>query len=286
MSLPFDATLKDLVREFPADWLAQLGAPLVGEVKLLTPDLSTLTAFADIVLQIGNLMILHIEFQTGPDPRLPRRVLLYNAVLHDHTGLPVHSVVVLLRPRADRGDLTGRIGYEPIPGRGSHHFLFEVVRLWERPVEELLASGLGTLPLATLGRLPEGVAPEVALPAIIERLAARVVKEASPPVAAHLLTAAFVLTGLRISPQESLRIFQGVHPMNDLSESTTYQWILDQGGLREARRIIRRQGRIRFGAPTAAEEAAVEAIADPERLEYLSERVLTAVSWQELLAVP
>jgi hypothetical protein len=50
VSLPFDATLKDLVREFPADWVAQLGAPLVGEVKMLTPDLSTITAFADVGL--------------------------------------------------------------------------------------------------------------------------------------------------------------------------------------------------------------------------------------------
>src|SRR3954467_5184310 len=117
MPLPFDATLKDLVQSYPLDWLAQLDSPAPGPVRVLTPDLSTLTAFADIVLQVGD-SLLHLDFQSGPDPRHSRRLLVYNVLLYDEYELPVHTVVVLLRPRANRSDLTGRVVYEARPGRG------------------------------------------------------------------------------------------------------------------------------------------------------------------------
>ena len=75
-----------------------------------------------------------------------------------------------------------------------------------------------------------------------------------------------------------------------MRESSTYQYILDEGRaegqLREARKIVLRQGRLRFGAPTVEDEAAVQAVTDLERLERMGDRMLTAAGWQELLAVP
>lgn len=285
MPLPFDATLKDLVREYPADWLAQLDAGATGPVEFLTPDLSTVTAFADLVLKIGGRYLLHLDFQTGPDPRLPWRTLLYNVLLHDRSQLPVHSIVVLMRPRADHRDLTGRLRYEGRPGRGALDFTYEVVRLWERPVESLLAGGLGTLPLAPLGRLPKGVGLKKGLPSVVARMAERLAKDAAAPVAAHLLTASFVLTGLRLSPDKALHLFQGVRAMRD---SSTYQWIVNEGrvegALNEARKIVLRQGRIRFGQPNAAQEATLQAISDLDQLERLSDQLVTVASWQDLLA--
>src|SRR5205823_13178633 len=127
------------------------------------------TAFADIVLHLGD-RLLHLDFQSGPDANLPRRVLVYNVLLYDQYDLPVHTVVVLLRPRAQRSDLTGRVRYEAQPGRGGLEFTFEIVRLWEQPVDRLLAGGLGTLPLAPLGQLPQGATPEEGLPGVIARL--------------------------------------------------------------------------------------------------------------------
>ena len=47
-----------------------------------------------------------------------------------------------------------------------------------------------------------------------------------------------------------------------------------------------RQGRIRFGAPTAADEAALQAITDLERLERISDHILSAAGWPDLLAAP
>lgn len=299
MPLPFDATLKELVQAHAADWLAMLGESSSGPVEILTPDLSTLTAFTDIVLRTGDTL-LHLDFQSGPDPALPRRVLLYNVLLHDGYGLPVHSVVILLRPRADRGDLTGALSYTARPGRGRLDFAFEVIRLWHVPVERLLASGLGTLPLAVLAQMPAGRTLEEALPEVIARLVQRIEAEASAEQGPILLTAAYVLMGLRLSRQRALELFQGVRKMRD---SETYQAILDEGRAEgilmgenkgraegrtegqaeEARKLLLRLGRKHLGEPAATVEAAVRAITDVERLEVLVERLTEIASWQDLL---
>jgi hypothetical protein len=171
---PFDATLKDLVQAHPVDWVALLGGPVAGPIEVLTPDLSTVSAFADIVLRVPG-GVLHLDFQSGPDPDVSSRMLLYNVLAYRHFEEPVLTVLVLLRPKADRSDLTGTLRYELWPGRGGLEFRFQVVRLWEVPVETLLAGGLGVAPLALLGKFPEGVAPEEGLPSVIEFL-----RECSP----------------------------------------------------------------------------------------------------------
>ena len=122
MSKPFDATLKELVQAHPHDWLALLGVPAAGRVEVLTPDLSTVSAFADLVLRVpGGL--LHLDVQSGPDPGLAGRMLLYNVLVHDAYAEPVHTAVLLLHRRADRSDLTGTHRYELLPG-GAWNFGF------------------------------------------------------------------------------------------------------------------------------------------------------------------
>jgi predicted transposase YdaD len=80
--------------------------------------------------------------------------------------------------------------------------------------------------------------------------------------------------------------------MNLLKDSSFYQVLLEegmekgerQGRIREARETLFRQGRIRFGRLPRVTRAAIEAIDDLERLEHLSERLLTATGWADLLA--
>jgi len=75
-----------------------------------------------------------------------------------------------------------------------------------------------------------------------------------------------------------------------MKESVTYQKILregrTEGRAEEAKRILKRLGSRRFGKPDAHIEAALDAIADLERLEQLSDRVLEVTGWEELLAQP
>ena len=89
-----------------------------------------------------------------------------------------------------------------------------------------------------------------------------------------------------------------IKALRPLWRSSTYQKILEEGRAEvcaegraegraeEARRILRRQGTRRFGKPDAHIEAALDAIADLERLGQLSDRVLEVKTWDELLAQP
>ncbi len=176
------------------------------------------------------------------------------------------------------------------------------MRTWERPADEILAGGLATLPLAPLARVKENE-----LPAVIQAMRQRLDREATRSQAGMLWTATYVLMGLTYSDELIDRLLEGVQSMK---ESVTYQKILREGrdegrvegrveglaegraeGLakgrvEEARRILRRLGGERFGMPDAHIEAALDAIADLERLEQLSDRVLKVKTWEELLASP
>jgi hypothetical protein len=115
--------------------------------------------------------------------------------------------------------------------------------------------------------------------------------------AAMLWSASSMLAGLRYPREFIQSLFSGVRTMK---ESSTYQAILEEGmaeGMakaalkaakkvepRKPRRILLRLGRKHLGKPAAATLAQIEAIQDVERLEELTERLLEASTWPELLA--
>jgi hypothetical protein len=293
MSMRFDATLKDLVRAHVHDFEVRLNLSGPGPVSLLNVDLSTLSAATDQVLGYGDPLerVIDIHFQSGRDDLLIPRVFLYQGALYHRYRVPVHSIVVLLRPSANDAQLDEGLHFGVWPERGRTDLSFEVVRLWRWPVEEVLQGGLGTLPLAPLCRMPGDAPHEQALPAIIQQLDERLLREATPEEAKELLTAAFILTGLRVPQAVAVQLFQGVKAMR---ESTTYQYILDEGRkegrdegrLDKAKGWLLALGSERFGAADDSIKAHVTAITDEERLERLRERLLRATSWQDLLATP
>ncbi len=185
-------------------------------------------------------------------------------------------------PQAAHANLNGGVAYAPRPGRGKRDFQFEVVRLWERPVGDLLAGDIGVLPLAPLGQLPGGVDLESGLAAVVQQMSERLLREAPPDQLRRLLTAAFVLTGLRVSSRLALQLFQGVQAMH---ESSTYQYILDQGAEREVKKLLVRSGKKPLGEPDEAVTTALAGITDLERLERMHDRLGEVKSWQDLLAV-
>ena len=79
MAKPFDAATKRLLEIDPAGWLACPGLPITGPVRAVDSDLSTVTAEADTILQVGEPAdyLAHIELQVGHDLSLPRRLLHY-----------------------------------------------------------------------------------------------------------------------------------------------------------------------------------------------------------------
>lgn len=289
MPLPFDATLKDILQKFTRDFEEQLGLIGPQPAVVLNVDLSTISAATDIGLGYGDppVRLVDLNFQSSRDAELVRRLLTYNALLHQRYGVPVHGVVILLRPAADDPALTGELRYQAWPRRGRMHFKYEVVRLWQRPVRRMLAGHLGTLPLAPLCRLPENVPIEDALAGVIRRMDERLHREAPQPVASLLLTAAYVLTGLRVPRAMLEQLYQGVRAMR---ESSAYQAILEEGreegAIQEARRMILLQGGDKFGSPSDAITSSLQAIMDLERLHRMGRRILVVSSWDELLATP
>jgi predicted transposase YdaD len=155
-----------------------------------------------------------------------------------------------------------------------------VIRAWEQPVDAVLAGGLGTLPLA-----PMADVSEAELPSIVHRMGERIRSEASPDEAATLWTSTYVLMGLRYPPGLAEQILRGVRGMR---ESSTYQVILAEGRvegrIEEARDVLLRLGRKRFGPSDDRVQATIQGISSRERLEELSERLLDVTTWQELLA--
>src|SRR5262249_12795941 len=145
-----DATMKDMAAINPGQFLSGVVAPPALPVRLLNADLSTVTTSADIVFGLGDPLqeVVHLDAQAGPDAEKHYDVLAYNALLYRPHKVPVHSILLLLRQQAQHSDQTGTIAYASRPGLGKMDFGYEVLRLWERPVEALLAGGLGLLPLA------------------------------------------------------------------------------------------------------------------------------------------
>jgi hypothetical protein len=69
-----------------------------------------------------------------------------------------------------------------------------------------------------------------------------------------------------------------------MEESITYQEIVRIGQREEARRLILRAGKTRFGRRSRKAAQTVEAITDLDQLERLVDRVLEVNSWDEFLA--
>jgi len=283
MPLPFDATLKDLARDHPRAYLTTFDAAPTQPVKLLNVDLSTVTTAADVVFGLGDPLreIVHLDFQASAAAGKHADVLVYNALLYRQYQVPVHSIVVLLRPKAAHPNLMGTVEYAARPGRGKMDFGYEVVRLWEIPADDLLAGDAGTAPLATLGKLPPDVSLEQGLKSVVERLVTRLLAEEPTDRARRLVTAAFVLTGMRVTRNVALKLFQGVRAMQ---ESDTYLYIQDEGRIAEAKKIILMLGKERFGPPNESIHASLTAESDLDRLEHLSKLLLKVANWDELMA--
>lgn len=287
----FDATLKDIVAEHPSDFVAVFGLAVNESATVLNVDLSTVSAATDVALSIGKpaRFIVDLNFQSGPDAGLPGRLLSYNAMIYARYAVPVRSILVLLRPKADAVNLTGKLAY----GEGDCRieFAYRIIRLWEQSADAYLQGGLATLPLATLCRMPPDQRLPDALRSVVREIDRRLAAEAERAEAVRLMTAAYILTGLRVPKEDLASIYKGIGLMQ---ESTAFDEAIEEGMARglvagEVKRshhLLLRLGRKRFGPPDAATESSLTSITDLDHLERLADAILTAKSWQELLSTP
>jgi hypothetical protein len=289
---PADDSLKHLTELSAPDWVVRGGWP-PALAHVIDADIATISGAADKVIRVNGTpeWMLAVDFHAGHDvlAKLPE-LLLYNTALFRRHRLPVRSLLVLLHRGADSPQLTG-VYERGFPGEPADVMLrYRTVRVWQVPAPQWLSGGLGLLPLAPLGDVR---ADE--LPAILSQVKQRLEREAAPREAADLWSATFILMGLRYERALIQQLVQGVRGMK---ESVTYQAILEEGEAKgllkgkaegkaeEARRMLVLFGQNPLGEPSAEVKAALEAIADVNRLEELAVRVNSVASWQELLGLP
>ncbi len=296
MSKPYDVTTKELVEADPEAFIRLAGLP-VGPTELLGTDLATISTEADRVLRVksANPYLAHMEFQTRYKPDLPDRTLRYNVIVYYEYGLPVQSVIFLMRPSADGPRMTSRVDYATAPD-GSLSFRYRIIRVWELSLDELLSGALAALPLAPL-------TDEAAdrLPDVIRSMESRIQQEATASEADFLWTSTYLLMGVRYPLDEAAVLLKGVIALED---SVTYQDIIAKGEAKgraegrvegraegevigraeEARNWLLLLGRKRFGEPDAATLNALDTITELARLEQLGGRLLEVETWSELLA--
>lgn len=285
MSHPFDATLKEIVGHSAADFAPVLHLPIHLPTRTLNVDLSTVSAATDVAFGFGDPLqeIVDVNFQSSADAHADARLHLSNAAYHHHYHVPVRTILILLRPAAAHSRLTGRLDYTA--GQSRVEFQDEIVRMWEQPVAPFLTGGLALLPLAPLCELPPNVTLEQALRDVVHQIDQRLFATAPYERAVQLMTAAFVLTGLRAQRPYLDDIFRGVRVMHESSAFTYYEEKgRTEGRIQECHRLLIRQGAYRMGSPDPTTESLIMCIRDLDRLERMGEAVLKVASWQELLA--
>lgn len=284
MPKAFDSTIRFLQTTSPDSWAALLG--LEGsKVTLCNTDLSTISSAADFVmlLELDGKSGEHIESQASYDAAMGERTLLYNVLARKSLGVPIHSTVILLRPEADGPAMNGVLRLNGRDTMMNLEFHFDVIRIWTIPTDRLVECGMGILPFAFIG----AITPQE-LPALVRRTETLLDRESKPGLVAEIWTAIRILMGLRFKGEFVNDLLKGVKAMK---ESTTYQAIVEEGkelgraegAVKEARAIILRQAKLRFGDPDAQKIAMLNSIKSLERLEILADRVMFVSNWDELL---
>jgi len=281
VSMPYDATAKDLLEAEPAGLAALLGVVRPsGKIRLVDSDLSTVSAAADKILRIedDSPWLLHVEFQSSRDLSLPRRMLQYNALLHERHKLLVASVLLLLTPKAEAATYTGEYAIAA-PFGPSWSFAYSVLRVWEWSAEAILEGPLALLPLAPIAKVARDQVSSV-----IGRIDQRLVAESDSPTANRVATAIGILLQLRYGAMTAEELIRTVP---DIREFGAFRPFIEQGEakgqLKGLQSGILLSGRGPFGAPSESVEQAIRAINSVSQLEGLCTRLSKSKSWDELL---
>lgn len=192
----YDNFSKFLTDEYPQDFSSWLLGEPIAFTELLPKELSIEPIRADSMILLQSLsIILHLEFQTDPDPDMPFRMADY--ALRIYRRFPdrqLVQVVIYLRKT------TSSKVYETRFAANNFVHEFRVVRLWEQETEPFLQS-TGLLPYAALTDTDdrEGVLREVAR---------KIDKIDSRREQGNLMTIAAVMSALSLEKDVIQRIFR------------------------------------------------------------------------------
>ncbi|MEO0540037.1 MAG: Rpn family recombination-promoting nuclease/putative transposase [Cyanobacteria bacterium P01_A01_bin.105] len=256
----FDSVCKFLVETFPSDFASWLLGEPVELTELSPSELSGEPIRADaLILLQSQETILHIEFQTRPVAEMAFRMLDYRVrVYRRFPQKTMRQVIVYLKPT--QSPLVYQNCFE-IPN--THHS-YDVIRLWEQPVETLLNTP-GLAAFATLGQTNAPVDT-------LRQIAARVRAIPDLRLQRNVAASAATLAGILLEEALILRIMG----QDILEDSSFYQAILAKGrekGIQEGRQEGRQEG-IQEGRQEGIQEGRQEGIQEGRQEGLFKQRAL------------
>ncbi|MCJ2544612.1 DUF4351 domain-containing protein [Thermostichus vulcanus] len=209
--MPYDNLCKALVERNPLPFVHWLVGQTPEPVQILKTELSVEPIRADFVsfLQVGA-QVLHLEFQTAPDPEMPLRMLDYYVRLRRQYRCEVLQIVLFLRQTQSTWAHLDRLATDTTLHR------YRVVRIWEEPAKALLRDP-GLWPLAILAGAKE---PE----ALLRQVAEEIQRWPNPQERANLAAYTYLLGGLRFEKE----LLQQLLREEVMRESVTYQALVEE----------------------------------------------------------
>jgi predicted transposase/invertase (TIGR01784 family) len=253
----FDPTCKFLAESFPADFATWLLGEAVTLTKLSPTELSLEPIRADsLILLSSDRVILHIEFQTEPDPTMPFRMADYRIrLLRRFPDKEIRQIVIYLKPTGS--ELVFQTVYE-VPGLRAE---FEVIRLWEQPTEPFLES-TGLLPLAVLTNTSDKAQT-------LRQVAAKVDAIPEKRVQSNVAASAGILAGLLLKRDFINQVLR----KDIMQQSVIYQEIEEGGVLKGELSLVLRQLTRRIGDVSPEMQSQIQSLSLTQ-IESLGEALL------------
>lgn len=308
------ATLDGLARAFATDQLGELGDRLVSSASWndwladvvvpppagdlpaytrsldidLEPSGPSIDTYLKVELPADGTTIVHIRIQKWYQPDLDRHLFEASRKIERKHGKMPMVAVFLMWPPAEGPGMTGRFEDHDATGKVTPIFTYTIHRAWEMTAEEVTQSP-GTMLLAPLTKGARERMPEVVR--MIEKGLER--NRADAKTREMVWIAVYWAMGLTCDLDEAHRALGDVLPLIHGAEHClnakghafleAYSSAQQEGRRQAGRDLVLRQAMRRFG-PNANAAAAIASIAEPDDLDALAQRVLTAADWPSLLA--
>ncbi len=217
----YDNTCRFLTENFSTDFATWLMGEAIELTELQPSELSLDPIRADaLILLQSEEAILHIEFQTDPQKKIPFRMLDYRTRgYRRYPDKSMKQIVIYLK------STTSDLVYQTHFTLERTHHEFDVIRLWEQPTS-LFLQYPGLLPFATLGDTPD---PE----ATLRQVAAAVQQIPDSARQVSLSAASAILAGLKLDDNVVYQILR----RDIMEESSVYRSIIAEGEAKKQRKI-------------------------------------------------
>lgn len=279
-----DRSVKALFRECPDAILRLAGVEVEREhIRVEDPNVNLPELRADQVFILeedtDSASAIYLEYQLEPDPSLLTSWSAKWGGLLKQLKMPVVLLVLYLE-RGDRATFPDRLRLQV--GQVETELRFTAIRLWEHA--ERIRNG--EFPeLAPLLVLCEPTPTEAT---VREEVALIHASSLSRETQAELLGIALMVASRQFARELLRPIFEEDFEMIQ-EVGIVEEWLIERearGETKSAREILMRQGRKRFGEPSADIVQALQAITSAETLQDLAVRLLEVESWEDLLASP